>query len=226
MKVSVIIPSRDKWSLTHNLLYSLYKLESEDLNEIVLVDDESQEAETLQGQHWWFTNGMFKSRAIDFWILQQDQNVGFLRSSNGGLKKATGDIKVLLSNDVVVTSSFLPDVKAVLANDPRALVGGKLLSGNTGWNDFGGVIYPYIEGWLLAATKETWNELNYFDEKYVPYTFEDNDLSQTAISQGRRLVALNLPGLNHLGAQTITYNEARFKITEAHKEIFRKKWIK
>jgi GT2 family glycosyltransferase len=226
MKVSVVIPSHDHWALTHNLLYSPYKLESEDLDELVLIDDHSEEAETLQGEEWWITNGMFKGRAMPFRVIRLGENLGFLKASNFGLRQAEGDIKVLLSNDVVVTSSYLPDVKAVLANDPRALVGQRLLNGNTGWNDFKGVIYPYLEGFLLAATKETWNELNYFDEKYVPYCFEDVDLSTTTVSQGRHLVQLNLPGLNHLVAQTIPYNEARNNITMAHKEVFRAKWIK
>src|SRR5271157_1400999 len=102
MKVSIVIPSYNHWALTHTLLYSLYQLESEDLNEVVLVDDCSQEAEVVQGEHWWKDNGMFKGRAIDFRCLRLELNVGFLKASNIGLKEATGDIKILLSNDVTI----------------------------------------------------------------------------------------------------------------------------
>jgi GT2 family glycosyltransferase len=88
----------------------------------------------------------------------------------------------------------------------------------------GDKIFPYLEGWLLATTAESWKELGYFDERYAPHIFEDIDLSTTALSLGMQLVPLNNPNLSHAGGGTITYTEQRHELTRVNMKKFGEKW--
>ena len=111
-----------------------------------------------------------------------------------------------MSNDVRIHGKFVSQIKEIVTNSPKSLVGGVLYSKDTGWNKFGDKIFPYLEGWLLATTVGNWKELGYFDERFSPCDFEDVDLSTTALSLGYELVPLNNPGLVHMGAGTLGYN--------------------
>ena len=140
--------------------------------------------------------------------LNLEENVGFLKASNVGMKDATGDIIILLSNDVRVKGDIAQRIEHILRSQD-ALVGGRYLSFDTGWNTFGGITFPYIEGWLLASTKTLWEEAGYFDERFSPNDMEDVDISTTFVRNGHTLVALPEDITQHLGAHNIGYNPKR-----------------
>lgn len=157
--------------------------------------------------------------------IRLEKNVMFLKATNIGLKKATGDIIITTSNDVRIFQNISQAIINLLNDDDHQLIGGRLLDWDTGWNTFGTAMFPYLEGWLLAATRSGWEDLGYFDEQYAPSDMEDVDLSATAGMMGYKLTALPSDMTQHLGAQSIGYNPEREKITLANKEKFRKKWI-
>lgn len=227
--VYVIIPHYNKWDLTHPRLWELYKHSKEHITEVLVVDDCSNDDMTEGGLRWWASMSVkqdFRVRAI-----RTESNLHFLRASNFGIddilkKSEPEDIIILLSNDVLVLRDFVGQVKDILSH-PKKLVGGVLLSKDTGWNKFGDKVFPYLEGWLLAATAEGWKELGGgFDTRYKFSDFEDVDLSTTALSLGYELVPLNNPALNHLGGMSIGYNPEREARTKANRKKFERKWIR
>ena len=222
MKISVILLAYNHWDLTHARLWEIYKYLPVD--EVILVDDNSDEADFISGVSWWMedVNGKLPLRYI-----RNKKNMPFGYSMNKGCAAATGDVYVLLCNDVKVQGNFIPDIVTALAANSNILIGNRLLDRDTGWNTFDGVVYPYLEGYMLASTKEVWAELGGFDYKvFFPYDFEDVDLSTNARSLGIELFSLNTSKINHLGAGTIGYNPAREAITLRNKEKFREKWCK
>jgi GT2 family glycosyltransferase len=223
MGIHLLIPSYNGWDLTHQLIFSLFKKEDENISSVVVMDNCSDDVEIEPGMAWWK-----EQKHERFGIIRQEENVGFLRNANSGLKRAWApdDILILISNDVLVRGKFIDQIKSVLDESPKSLVGGILYSHDTGWNKMGDKIFPYLEGWLLATTAESWKELGYFDERFTPADFEDVDLSTTAISLGYQLVPLNNPSIEHLGGRTIGYSEARLARTNINKKKFEDKWIK
>ena len=107
----------------------------------------------------------------------------------------------------------------------HSLVGNFTQSQLDGMN-FDGKIFPYLEGWLLAFTKDAWNEIGGFDPIYAPNDAEDIDFSTTALSKGYKLIPLPEGLVTHIGSQTLSYGPEREALTKINIEKFRKKWMK
>lgn len=223
--VTIVTLCKDKYRLTENLLSGLNRWEKESIDEVIVVDNNSTEKETLDGLEWWQ-----KKSGMPVYVNGFASNLGFTLGANEGLalvtKKRVAEKRIvfLISNDVTITGRFVEQAAEILFSK-KSLVGAKLLSHNTGWNTFDGRVFPYLEGYFLAATVDGWMDLDFFDPAYAPYDFEDVDLSTNALQKGYQLVPLNNPAINHLGGGTLGYNPEREKITRRNQEYFRKKWI-
>lgn len=215
---SIVIPCFNGWAYTHQLLMDIKRL-CKDVDEILICDNASTDPDVANGVKFW------KSlRVLPIRHVVRSENLGFLKNANLGLKEATGDVALLLSNDVRINSAnFFPEVIS-LATD-RTLVGHALYTHDTGWNKFDRV-YPYLEGYFLAAKKSVWKELGYFDERYSPSDFEDVDLSTKALSLGYDLKKVSSTHLHHLGGRTYGYNAERLERTNLNKGKFEEKWVR
>jgi GT2 family glycosyltransferase len=219
MKVSFVIPSHNHFELVNQLLVDLHEHCSPD--EVIVVDDFSTDQVAIDGLAWWRSN-------YGTTVLRPIENLGFLKASNYGMRKATGDVICLISTDVRVYKDLSTFAKGMTQIEGKLLLGGRVYNDSTGWNDFDGRIFPYVEGWLLIAKKEHWEELGYFDERYSPNDFEDVDLSTTAIQKGFNLAQITPDAgavVEHIGAQSIGYTDVRRELTEKNKESFRLKWL-
>ncbi len=227
-KVHIVIPHYNNWALTHQRLFELMKLCGTKLSTVLVVDDCSVDDMTEGGLRWWA--GLRTKTGFPVEALVLNENVNFTKSSNIGLKYITdkcspNDIVILLSNDVKIMTDFIGHLTEIL-RQPKTLCGGVLYTHDTGWNTFDGKTFPYLEGWLLATTAESWKDLGYFDERYSPSDFEDVDLSTFAGSMGYALVPLNSQGLEHMAGQSIKYGAEREARTKINQAKFREKWIK
>lgn len=216
MKVSVVIPFYNHWDLTHSLLFDLYNF-CRGIDEILLIDNGSTEKD---GRDWWIDNGMLPLK-----VIRIPENIGFLKAANYGMAEATGDVLILISNDVQVKENVIDAIKQYCIKG-RSIVGGNLLSYDTGWNTFNNQIYFYLEGWLLACWKIDWQDIGGFDEQFSPNDYEDVDFSTTAIHKGYALHGLGSPLVSHQGGATLKYSPERQALTERNREKFRQKWVK
>lgn len=222
MKVSIVIPSYKHPELANQILMDIYQ-NCPTVDEVLVVDDYSNDPSTVKAYEFWQKNESFPLK-----VLMLAENVGFLKASNIGMKAASGDIIALISSDVRIHKNLPEILKPFFEKEPKCLLGGRFYTDTTGWNDFDGKIFPYVEGWALMTLKGNWVDFGYFDEQFAPHDFEDVDLSTTAWSKGYNLAQFNPwlgTVLEHIGAQSIGYNDERLAITEAHRELFRKKWV-
>jgi len=218
MKISFVIPSYNHGDLLTNLLMDILTYNSE-VDEVLVVDNGSTDESYLSTRSWWESH-----HGLNISFFHIKENVGFLKACNYGVSKAIGDIIILVSNDVRIERPILAEVKE--KTNGKSLVGARLIDWDSGWNRFGAGVFSYLEGYLLAFTRETWNDLGGFDERYCPHIFEDVDLSTSAISKGYSLVQLESAGVSHMGAQTINYTPERDALTRENKQKFKEKWLK
>lgn len=218
--VTIVIPIYNNWDITHSLLLDIYKCCPPD-TKIIVVDDCSTDKHVSSGLLWWKTT-ILRDRLT---VYVNEINAGFLRSCNFGVSKADDGIVILMNNDVrIMDKDLVAKVRSALRTNSLTLVGARLLDKDTGWNTFEGVTYPYLEGWFLAFHKEDWNMLGGFDIRYIPFDFEDLDLSTKFLRSGGELVPVELDVI-HLGGQSIKFSPEREEQTKKNKEKFRLKWL-
>lgn len=217
MTTSVVIPAYGRWDLLHQLLNDLYRNCSL-IEEVVVVDNGNinKYPDMISGLAWWKSTNM-----LPLEIIHLEENVGFLRASNIGIKSAVEDNVILISTDVRVHKDIVEFMKL---SQPQYIVGGRLLDWDTGWNTIGNKIYPYLEGWILGASKEAWTLLGEFDDIFAPNDMDDVDFSTKAIFWDYHLTTFPEGYVSHLGAQTIGYGEERENITKINKKKFENKW--
>lgn len=222
MKISIVIPVYKHWDLASELLRGLHRHEKDWIDEIVIVDDNSEDQDVNEGIE-------VLSKILPITVLRNEENIGFTLSSNRGLEYASRNfaehgVVFLISSDVSIFGEFIEQSVEILDSPRRILLGHKLLSHDTGWNTFDGRTFGYLEGYFLACTPDGWRDLGYFDPNYAPHDFEDVDISQNARSRGYKLIPLNSPAIKHLGGGSIGYHQDRQRITEHNREKFRYKW--
>lgn len=216
--ISVVIPVYNGYDLLHALLMDIYKY-NQDVEEVIISNDCSTQPEIYSGVEWWKSSMLPQINFIDL-----PENLNFLLNCNQAVEKASGDIIILVSNDVRIQVNITDMLRSVFSSDQKVILGGRYYQGSTGWNEFNGRIFPYLEGWLLIFRREDWEYLGGFDERFVPNDYEDIDFSTTAISEGYTLTPLSYSQIGHVGAATIKYSPERQAITERNRVKFAQKW--
>jgi GT2 family glycosyltransferase/ubiquinone/menaquinone biosynthesis C-methylase UbiE len=206
--VSIIIPVYNKLEYTEACLQQLHEtLPATFEGEIIVVDDCSSDETPL----------VLKSLSKQdkrLRILRNEQNLGFIRSSNRGAGEAKGEMLIFLNNDTLPQSGWLQPLLDVFQAHPNVgAVGGKLVFPNGILQEAGGVIFSdasgcnfgkfdkqidaplysflrevdYCSGALLATPKALFQELGGFDTRYVPAYYEDADYCFTLRNNGYKV---------------------------------------
>jgi glycosyltransferase involved in cell wall biosynthesis len=84
--------------------------------------------------------------------IRNNTNAGFAAANNQGYARATGDIVIFLNSDIAAPAGWLSAVAADV--QPGALYGPSLAQ-----QLIYGMWLPYLEGWCIAATRETWDKI-------------------------------------------------------------------
>lgn len=218
-KISLVVLTYNGWAHTHQLLLDI-RNNCPDVHEVLVVDNGSEDPAVDIGLRFW--EGL---ECVPLTVATITKNIGFVGGMNYGLKSATGDIIVAISNDVrILSNEFIPEVQKEFSADPAIVLGPTLYTTDTGWNKFGERIIPYVEGWCIACHKYVWNTLGLFNPQYAPSDYEDVDFSYKAVSQGAKLVQLRGGLIQHLGAKTYGYNPERLARTQRNRKIFAEHW--
>lgn len=198
--VSLVIPTWNGRALVERCLVSLQKdfKKTKVTPEVIVVDNGSSDGTVsyLKEKHPWVK------------ILALPRNYGFAVAVNMGIRKAAGDIVILLNNDMVVEKGFLrtllepfddPLVFAVTSQiffeDPskrREETGRTFARFNHGYTWLGHSVAKsssfgpalYAGGGSSAYSRKMLLELGCFDQMYRPFYVEDVDISYRAWRRG------------------------------------------
>jgi N-acetylglucosaminyl-diphospho-decaprenol L-rhamnosyltransferase len=107
-RLSVVIPTHDTRELTLRCLASLGKAMTSGV-EVVLVDDGSVDD----------TGGAVRDRFPTVLVLRHEAALGFTVSANDGLRRAGGDVFLLLNSDTEADEQALPHLVEAFDADPR-----------------------------------------------------------------------------------------------------------
>jgi GT2 family glycosyltransferase len=122
-KVSIVIPTRDLAALLEPCLTSIFEKTAYDHFEVIIVDNDSREAETRDLFRRWRERKPSRFRVESLPIP-----FNFSALINEGVRVAAGDVVLLLNNDIEVVSGDWLSEMAAQAMRPRVgAVGVKLL---------------------------------------------------------------------------------------------------
>jgi len=188
MKFSIIIPN---WNGKKILAKNLPAVLATGADEVIIADDGSKDDSV----------DFIKDKYPQVKIVTH-RHLGFAKNCNDAVKKAKGDIIVLLNSDVLPAKDFLntlrfdfqdPTVSAVSLNE-------KQWSWATAKWEKGFVIHGpgekakqnhisfWASGGSAAFRKDIWEKLGGFDSLYYPFYWEDVDLSYRAWKRGLRVI--------------------------------------
>lgn len=242
--VSVVIPVYNQYSYTHACVYSILEHTPKDIPyEVVILDDcSTDETQTI------------KDKIKNIVVCRNQENQGFLKNCNTYIPKARGKYVFLLNNDTQVTDGWLEATLTTLENkeiglttscvlnpDGTVQAAGWMLS-NEGKNCpvcMGGsplllqkkvfeVSLAY--GCAMGFEKAVWEELDGFDEFFMPAYCEETDFSMRVRYQlKKKVVCVGDSRIFHYGGVSYSATTTAKKGSElfqAHWEKFRNRWEK
>lgn len=132
MKFSFVIPTVNQYDMLFECIDTLLYYNGYDEHEVIVVDDGSPLP--LQKR----IAAECENAGITF--IAHEVNSGFARTVNAGIRASTGDIVVLVNNDILFTEDMTAPLTRAFATHPSIGVVGALLYYPTGAIQHGGMI--------------------------------------------------------------------------------------
>ena len=192
MKFSIVIPN---WNGEKLLKENLPAVLSTGANEVIIVDNGS-----IDGSLQFLKKLKNKSSMVR--IIELEKNYGFGHACNLGVKKAVGEVIVLLNNDVVPEKDFLKPLEedfkdqrvfAVSLGEPQwSWAKGKWEKGFVEHESGPKTKRTHVSFWANGGSgafrKSVWGKLGGLDEIFAPFYWEDIDLSYRAWKRGYQVL--------------------------------------
>jgi len=194
MKISVIITNWNGLALLKKYLEKVI-LASPEAKEIILADDASDDASVD------FASNL-KHQYPQLKIITHQKNHGFSRNTNDAVKKATGNLVVLLNNDIDPHPGYITKCLKHFRDSKVVGVGFSELGnenyGRLYWENGYFQIEPkyssktHISSWVSGGSsiirRDFFLKLGGFDNIYEPFYFEDLDFGFRTWRSGYQLL--------------------------------------
>ncbi|MEE3343269.1 MAG: glycosyltransferase [Bacilli bacterium] len=247
--VSIIIPIKDKASITKRCIDSIYEKSTYKNFEIILVDNNSSEEETFK------MIKEYENKYDNFKSIRLECEFNYSYINNMGVKEASGDYILFLNNDTeVLSEDFIEYMLGYARLDYMGCVGIKLLypdklvqhagvvlgfGGVAGhifvtanYKDnglFGRLVMPYnytaVTAACLMIKKSKFDKVKGFDEK-LKVALNDVDLNLKMLDKGYYNVCLSNVEMIHYESKSRGYEASSEKHQRFLKEqeYIKKKW--
>lgn len=206
--ISIVIPIYQQLDMTDACINSIYESGVVD-TELILIDNGS--IPPYQADH------------INATLIRNEANLGFPVAVNQGIKAASGDVIVLLNNDVICTQGWQERLLAHL--DSYSIVG-PVTNYAAGMQQVTIPVYQdeqelniqaakwskerngeskevdWIIGFCMTFKKSLWEEIGPFDESLWPCSGEEVDFCMKARKSGHKVGIAYDVYVHHEGSQT------------------------
>ena len=210
-KTSIIILSYNTLEMLQLCIASIREYTEVGTYEIIVVENASKDGSA----EWLKEQG-------DLRCIYNEENQGFPRGCNQGLKIAEGTELLLLNSDTVVTKDWLLNLRRALYSDPA--VGAvscvtNCCSNNQqievsyrGMEEMQAFAADYnksnpaswekkttLVGFCYLFKREVFDKVGFLDEQFSPGNFEDDDYSLRILQQGWDLLLCHDTFIHHFG---------------------------
>ncbi len=202
--ISVIIPVYNALDDVKKLFNSIVKANFSDRIDILVINDASGSETTEFLREWSLKNPKFK-------LMENKENLGFIKTCNRGMKQATGDVVVLLNSDTVIPQSLERKIIYCFNKNTYAGIASPIASDSGLWSiplpenmsvdemdklveNISEKSYPNIlcpEGFCFCVRRQVLDTVGYLDEIYGRGYCEETDLAFRALNNGWALILID-----------------------------------
>jgi len=226
-KFSIVIPVCDNSAYTRACIESIQENIGD--YEIIIVDNGSKEIQPQGDQ-----------------FIRNDKNLGFPIAVNQGIKRAAGEVIIILNNDTIVSPGWLQYLENHLQN--YDLVGpctnnisglqcvqvGDIVDKSDFYqkanlfreqNQDKSLPHDRLVFFCVAIKREVIDKIGLLDENFTPGNFEDDDYCLRAIQAGFRCGIASDILIRHFGS--ITHKSLNFDyniLLKTNEKKFKNKW--
>jgi GT2 family glycosyltransferase/ubiquinone/menaquinone biosynthesis C-methylase UbiE len=235
---SIIILTYNNLNYNRICLESIKKYTKEGTYEIIVVDNNSTDG----------TREWLKAQP-DIKLILNDENLGFPKGCNMGIHVSEKENDILfLNNDTNVAPRWLDNLKQCLYSCDNIGATSSITNCCSNYQAIS-VSYKNIEDMITFATsnnisspdkweqksrlvafcmlikREVIDKIGFFDERFTPGNFEDDDLCMRIIGAGYKLMLCNDSFIHHYGSSSFKKDITSFnKILKLNAEKFQEKW--
>lgn len=241
--VSIVIVTFNNLRFTKQCIASIFAKTAYPNYEILVVDNCSQDGTVdylirLKKEHQNVT------------VILNEENAGFARANNIGIRYSKGEYIILINNDTVVTKGWVTGLVKHLDRDEMLGLVGPVTNG--AWTESKihvnysciGELDTFAEEntihnfnklytnlrmlpmFCIAMKRKIIEEIGYLDESFGIGMFEDDDYSYRVKLKGYKIACAEDVFIHHYVSASfnnLPYNE-RWNIFYKNKEIYEKKW--
>ena len=236
-KISVLIPV---WNSAYHTLRCLQSLAADKSCAIeVIVFNNASTDQTKE----------LLERCENIVVINNPVNVGFVGATNGAAAVATGQLVLMMNNDITIASGTLNDAAKLFDSEENIGAVGALLKLATGRvQEAGAIIYrdgstngflrhrkhalaegmfvrdvDYCSGAFLLLERKNFVNIGGLDEVFAPGYYEETDLCMRIRSLGKRVVYTPELVLSHFEFGSFA-SGAAFERMERNRKIFVDRW--
>lgn len=242
-EVTILIPAYNHLVTTLECLASIAaKVDASGPSFEVLVANDASSDETAQ----------VLASVAHLRVVNQPENLGFLRNCNVAAQQARGRLLVLLNNDVQVTEGWLAALVDCLQSSPDIGAVGPRIVYPSGWLQEAGTRLlrdgssemiglndlpdlpryrfnrdvDYCSGACLALRSDDFRRMGGFDEAFAPAYCEDSDLCLRLRADGKRVVyCANATVVHHLSTTSDAIpGDYKLRCIARNLRTFGKRW--
>ncbi|MDD5440460.1 MAG: glycosyltransferase, partial [Candidatus Omnitrophica bacterium] len=172
-------------------------------------------------------------------VVRNEENKGFIKAVNQGIRYADADYICILNNDVVVTKGWLEETVRVLADSPDVGVANPS-SNSSGQFPGRDGIHAYAEGlrkyagtyqelyrcrgFAMVIKSSVTREVGFFDERYGQGYFDDTDYSKRVQKAGYKTVRAKGAYVYHLESRSFNKVKGVEQLFHNNEQMFNKQW--
>lgn len=221
MLTSIVIPVHNNLEMTEACMESIEAYTPEE-HEVIVVDNGSTDGTPEY---------ILRRKGIK--VIRNEENLGFARAVNAGIRASSGNYVVVLNNDVLVTPGWLSNLLYCVESDPVVGAVGPVTGNCSGvqkipvgfqtpeemfrfaerWNR------PDPEKWFetarlvafcLLVKREVFERVGLFDERFGQGNFEDDDFCLRARLAGYKLLVAGDTYVHHIGSATFAKSKVDY----------------